>query len=135
MSWRIFRSVSDPQEEFSRQVEAARAPYAEAWKKFHKLQKSVKRRGEGWWIHLVIGNLLPLLGGGAFGVALLKSHKLYVIIAVVALIFWGVFKGISDRREFAEWPCPRCHAVWPGTKTEKDPACKVCGLRLHQMSP
>jgi hypothetical protein len=135
MKWRILRSECDPHEEFLKQQEAARAPYAEAWKKFDKLQKDVKRRGGSWWIHLLMGDALPLLGGGAFGVALWKNHKPYVVVAVAALILWGIFKAISDRREFAEWRCPRCHSIWPGTKTEKDSRCKVCGLRLHQLAP
>jgi hypothetical protein len=136
MGWRIFNSEVSQHEGFFRDLPtAARSPYAEAWKEFDKLQKRAKQGGAAWWVHLVTGNLLPLLGGGAFGITAWKGHKAYVFAAFSALVIWTIFKGMSDRRRFAEWPCPRCHSVWPGTKTEKDSACKVCGLRLHQLSP
>ena len=134
MKWRIFRSEVDPHEGFNEQLAAARAPYAQAWKEFDKLQKRAKQQGVGWWLHMFSNLIYPLLGGGAFGVAFWKGHKAYVFAVVVGLAILAILKGFSDRHRFAEWPCPRCHSVWSGTKTEKDSACRVCGLRLHQMA-
>ena len=133
MKWRIFRSEVDPHEGFNEQLAAARAPYAQAWKEFDKLQKRVGR-SRSTWTHLIVDTLLPVLAGGAYGIVLWKGHAVYVIAAFLVLAILAVYKGLSDRRSFAEWPCPRCHSVWPGTKTEKDSTCRVCGLRLHQMA-
>ncbi|HEV2297001.1 MAG TPA: hypothetical protein VGR72_00605 [Candidatus Acidoferrales bacterium] len=134
MKWRIFRSEVDPHEGFSDQLAAARSPYAEAWKKFDKLQNRISRRRSAW-MHLLVDMLLPVLAGGAYSIVLWKGHTAYVITAFVGLVAWVIYKELSDRRRFAEWPCPRCHSVWPGTKTEKESACRACGLRLHQLSP
>ncbi|HKW87203.1 MAG TPA: hypothetical protein VJN21_00445 [Candidatus Acidoferrales bacterium] len=134
MKWRIFRSEVDPHEGFADQLAATREPYAAAWKEFDKLQKRAKQQ-RGWsWVH-IIDNVLPLLAGGAYGLAAWKGHKAYVLAAALGLVVLAVLKGLSDRRRFADWPCPRCHSVWPGTKSEKDSKCKVCGLRLRQMAP
>lgn len=135
MKWGIFRSEVDPQEGFNEQLAAARAPYAQAWKDFDKLQKRLKGQGGYRWVHFVIGTVLPYVGGGAFGLALWRHHKAYVIAGLILLVAWGAFNRGSLRSRFAEWPCPRCHSVWPGTKNEKDSSCRVCGLRLHQMAP
>jgi hypothetical protein len=129
----MFRSEVNPHEGFPVHLAAARSPYADAWNEFDKLQKRAKQGGGAWWIHIVT-NLLPLLGGGLFGLAVWKNHKEYVIAAFIGLVLLMALRARSDQRRFVEWPCPRCHAVWPGSKKEKDPACKVCGLRLHQLS-
>jgi hypothetical protein len=42
---------------------------------------------------------------------------------------------LALRKRFRHWPCPRCKSEWPGNKKEKDPACRMCGLRLHQLAP
>ena len=52
-----------------------------------------------------------------------------------ASVIIGLFLKQRASNKFAHWPCPRCHSEWPGTKLEKDPACRACGLRLHQFSP
>lgn len=135
MGWRIFRSEIDPHKEYAEHLAAARSPYAESWKQFDKLQKRAKQGGGARWLHFILTNSLPFLGGGAFGAALWRKHKEYVITAIILLTVWAVLKAIADRRRFAEWRCPRCHSLWPGTKTEKDSKCNVCGLRLHQMTP
>lgn len=62
MKWRIFRSEVDPHEGFPDQLAAARAPYAEAWKEFDKLQNRISRRGSAW-MHLLVDMLLPVLAG------------------------------------------------------------------------
>ena len=134
MKWKIFRSEIDPHEGFNEQLAAAREPYAQAWKEFDRLEGRTQEGGIGRWINIAFA-IIPYLAGGAFGFALLKHHKGYVIAAFVVLIPWSIFRELSYRRRFAEWPCPRCHSVWPGTKTEKDSSCRVCGLRLHQMAP
>lgn len=135
MAWRIFRSEVDPHREYAEHLAAASSPYADAWKEFDKLQKRAKQRSGAWWVHFILSNGIPLLGGGAFGAALWGKHKLYVIAALILLIALVLLRAIADRRRFAEWRCPRCHSLWPGTKTEKDSSCNVCGLRLHQMAP
>ena len=111
----------------------AYSPYAEAWKEFDKLQKLAKGNHAAWF-HWVWGLAIPALG-------ILDRHRVPKDDAVWFFAFWAVVGGISlvraqqARSRFAHWPCPRCHAEWPGTKTEKDPQCAVCGLKLHQMAP
>ena len=111
----------------------AYSPYAEAWKEFDKLQKLAKGNHAAWF-HWVWGLVIPALG-------ILDRHRVPKDDAVWFFAFWAVVGGITllraqqARSRFAHWPCPRCHAEWPGTKTEKAPQCAVCGLKLHQMAP
>ena len=111
----------------------AYSPYAEAWKEFDKLQKLAKGNHAAWF-HWVWGLVIPALG-------ILDRHRVPKDDAVWFFAFWAVVGGTTllraqqARSRFAHWPCPRCHAEWPGTKTEKDPQCAVCGLKLHQMAP
>ena len=109
------------------------APYAEAWKEFDKLQKAVRGQGLTRWIHWVFD--MALFGGGAFGLHLLKGHKLIIAYGIGAIAIAEIYSYFSRRERFLHWQCPRCRSEWPGTKTEKDTRCKFCRLQLHQMAP
>jgi len=111
----------------------AYSPYAEKWKEFDKLQKLMKG-GKARWLDLLWGVVFPAIG-------LLDRHRIpkkgtvWLIALGAAVTLAGVVRAWSAKQRFAHWPCPRCHAEWPGTKTEKEPRCAMCGLKLHQMTP
>lgn len=108
--------------------------YADNWKEFDKLQKAVKNGGAPQLVRTVFD--LAIFGSGLFGVHhYAKKYTLLLFMIWGVLVVVGLLRWPSLKSRFVHWPCPRCHGEWPGTKTEKDPACKVCGLRLHQMSP
>ena len=108
--------------------------YAENWKEFDKLRKAVKSHGAPQLVRTFFD--LVLFGSGLFGLHhYAKKYTLLVLMIWGALAVVGLLRWPNLKNRFLHWPCPRCHSEWPGTKTEKDPACKVCGLRLHQMSP
>jgi hypothetical protein len=109
-------------------------PYGDAWKEFDKLQKRANGRGPfGFVCSIFEGSLVST---GLFGWHYLSKHHGLSVLAGsgVFLALQFAFEPIA-RKRFVHWPCPRCHSEWPGTKTEKDRACKACGLRLHQLSP
>jgi hypothetical protein len=108
-------------------------PYAAACKEFDKLSKRTRGGGPAALILKVIE--LLALGIGAFSVHLMKGPKLIVFIVWIALTIFAIFQWINGRWRFLHWARPRCQSEWSGTKDEKDRACRVCGLRLHQMSP
>ncbi len=112
----------------------AYSPYAAAWKEFDKLEKLAKKGGAFGWIHWGWGSMS--------GVAsLFDPHRhtkrveqaLFVAVCMVAVFTMVRARYAASR--VTHWPCPRCHTEWPGTKTEKDPQCAMCGLKLHQMAP
>ena len=108
--------------------------YADKWKEFDKLQKAVKSHGAPQLARTFFD--LMIFGSGLFGVhhyAKKYTLLLFVIWGVLSVV--GLLRWPNVKNQFPHWPCPRCHGESPGTKTEKNPACKVCGLRLHQMSP
>jgi hypothetical protein len=109
-------------------------PYADDWAKFDKLKKGATTGGP---FRLVCSAAdISVFSIGAFGLHhFSKRHGTMILMAWAALVTLDLFVATSARRRFAHWPCPRCQAEWPGTKTEKDRACNVCGLRLHQISP
>jgi hypothetical protein len=108
-------------------------PYAAAWKEFDRLQKAIHHGGPVRFALSVLE--LTLLSVGTLGLHVNKESKLTILIGWVALAALGFFRSVNGRRRFFNWQCPRCHGEWPGSKTEKDRACKVCGLHLHQLSP
>jgi len=108
-------------------------PYADAWKEFDKLQKAVSGHGPFRWVHW--GFDLFAFSGGAFGYHLLKGHKLAIGAAFGTVVLAELYSYFSRRDRFLHWPCPRCHGEWPGTKTDKENRCTLCGLRLHQTAP
>jgi predicted RNA-binding Zn-ribbon protein involved in translation (DUF1610 family) len=86
----------------------------------------------------------PLDGGVILpgtGLRLLSLHRfshkndllLFAFAALGGLISLARMQAAQER--FAHWPCPRCGTKWPGTKTEKEPKCAICGLKLHQLTP
>jgi len=112
----------------------AYSPYAEKWKEFDKLQKLAKGGGKIQWFHWLWGMVFPALG-------ILDRHRVPKKDAIWIVAFWAALGAVAILRaqaaksRFLHWPCPRCHAEWPGTKTEKEPRCAMCGLKLHQMTP
>lgn len=112
----------------------AYSPYAAAWKQFDKLQKEAKGHGSVHWVRLA-GEAL-VFNAGALGYRHgLRKNALSIAGAWAGVALLEAFLWFRRRNQFLHWPCPRCHSEWPGTKTTKDPACKVCGLRLHQLTP
>lgn len=105
------------------------APYAEAWKKFDGLEQWAKNAGAYEYSMFVVALVTGVVGR--------SSPKLsYPMIAIE--IACGLALAVIARRarsRFAHWPCPRCGAEWPGTKTDKEPQCAMCGLKLHQLAP
>ena len=108
-------------------------PYAAAWKEFDKLGKRTRGGGPAAWSLKVIE--LLALGIGFFSVHLVRGPKLIMFIGWIALTIFAILQRMNGRRQFLHWACPQCHSEWPGTKNEEDRACRVCGLRLHQMWP
>lgn len=105
------------------------APYADAWKKFDRLKQWAKH---GWEYEYVMFAIVVLTGlVGAF------EPKLSYLLMIVEIAFGVVLALIAQRARwrFKHWPCPQCHAEWPGKKLEKEPCCAMCGLKLHQMAP
>jgi hypothetical protein len=112
----------------------AYSPYAEKWKEFDKLNKLAKEGNQFQWVHWMWSVILP-------GIGLLnrhhvsKKHDLWLFAFGVLLGLVGLVRAQLAKERFAHWPCPRCGAEWPGTKTEKEPKCTICGLNLHQLAP
>jgi hypothetical protein len=108
------------------------SPYGAAWKEFDELQKLAKNSGPFAWAHWAWGIFLPLLG-------LLdqrrvpKKDSLGFFLVFLAAGAFQMIRSQHAKNLILHWPCPRCHAEWPGNKTEKDSRCAVCGLKLHQM--
>jgi len=111
----------------------AYSPYGEAWNEFDRLQRTASGRGPLSWTGWVFDMLLAF--GFIFEIHFSKKYAFWLFAGwfVVRTIYF-VDLHIKQKR-FERWPCPRCHAEWPGTKTDKDLRCKVCGLRLHQLTP
>lgn len=111
----------------------AYSPYAEKWKEFDKLEKLAKRRSFQWadWIWSVILPMSKLLDPHRIA----KKDELWLIGLGAGLGVIGIIRARYAKERYAHWPCPRCGAEWPGTKTEKEPKCAMCGLRLHQLAP
>jgi hypothetical protein len=111
----------------------AYSPYGEKWKEFAKLEKLAKG-GSVQWFHWIGSVILP-------GIGLLSLHRfshrndlsLLAFAVLVGLI--GLARMLVAKERFTHWPCPRCGTKWPGTKTEKEPKCAICGLKLHQLTP
>jgi len=110
------------------------SPYAKKWKEFNKLEKSAKSGGKAQLAHWAWGVIFPAIG-------ILDRHQVpkkgqigLVVLGALLGVFGFVQAQVAKER-FAHWPCPRCGAEWPGTKTEKEPKCAMCGLKLHQLAP
>ena len=106
------------------------SPYADAWKEFERLDK---------FLHTDIFRYLQFLfwlvsSAGTVGFTIAKHYRWYISAAwamlLVAEFAW--YAWIKNR--FKHWKCPQCRAEWPGSDKKKDPACKVCGLRLYQLT-
>jgi len=110
-------------------------PFADAWKEFDKLDTAVHGRGRLYVARRITESLIFLLGLGASGFHPSRRfmHIIGVVLTVVVIAEFLLWYTAKTR--FKHWTCPRCHSEWPGEKNEKDRACKVCGLRLHQLSP
>jgi len=109
-----------------------RAPYAEAWKEFDKLSATAN---DGAIITDYVALALGVLG--AMVADLYTGRHAGLIIGAVPVLIGVAFAARVKRRRsrFEHWPCPRCHAEWPGNKYEKVPQCPSCGLKLHQLAP
>jgi len=115
-------------------LDDAYSPYAAAWKRFEKLQRQAKRGGALGWIHWGWGFLTG-------PVSLFDPHahtKMIERAIFVSACAFAVFAAVRARfaaSQLEHWPCPRCHGEWPGKKSEKEPRCAVCGLKLGQLTP
>jgi hypothetical protein len=114
------------------------APYfrfADARKEFDTLQKTVQGGGKLSVVRHFAELLLFLLGAGVVEFHPSNGAARMIGIGFGAILIAEFFHWFTMRRRFQHWPCPRCNNEWPGNKKEKDHACKVCVLRLHQLSP
>lgn len=115
-------------------TERTYSPYAEAWKEYDRLEKQAKGGGAIGLTHWAWGTLIPLIG-------LFMPHRVprkdsLALVAFLAVLgTMQMLRSQYAKRQLGHWPCPRCHAEWPGKKVEKEPRCAVCGLKLHQMTP
>jgi len=110
-------------------------PFAEAWKEFDTLQKTVRGGGKLSIIRHLAEFVLFLTSFGLIEFRPSKGVARLIAISFAVIMVAEFFHWFMMRRRFQHWPCPRCNSEWPGNKNEKDGACKVCGLRLHQLSP
>jgi hypothetical protein len=78
---------------------------------------------------------LAVVGSAAIGVKFWHQHRDLVMILWASYVGLGLAYMQIMKSRFEHWQCPRCHTEWPGTKEDKDPACRACGLRLHQLAP
>jgi hypothetical protein len=107
--------------------------YADAWAAFDRLEATRTRNAASLMrslLELLLFVVIPLAG-----IVLSKRHLWMIGIAWALLVLTEIAYRLHLRSRFVNWQCPRCHAEWPGTKNEKDPACRSCGLRLHQLAP
>jgi hypothetical protein len=108
-------------------------PYENAWKEFERLHKTAQGGGPLRVVVRIFEFSISVVG--IYGFHLTKGSKLIIFACLGAAGVAELFYWINGRKRFLDWQCPRCHSEWPGTKNEKDRACRACGLRLHQMSP
>ncbi|MGH9706712.1 MAG: hypothetical protein ACRD5R_08130 [Candidatus Acidiferrales bacterium] len=107
--------------------------YGDAWKKFDRLQAAAS--GTGLLGRMVWAVDLLLATVGWLGLHVGKHYLLLIFVGWVLIRVLQLLHIREKKKQFLHWPCPRCHAEWPGSKTQKDSKCKLCGLRLHQLSP
>jgi hypothetical protein len=112
----------------------AYSPYAEKWKEFDRLKKTAKNAGVGSLLHWAWTVVIPLIGL-ASPHRVPRKDSVYTMAALGAVATVQLIRGQWAKNRLEHWPCPRCHSEWPGNKTEKDPQCAVCGLKLHQLTP
>jgi hypothetical protein len=110
-------------------------PFAEAWKEFDSLQKTVQGRGRLSIIRHLAEFLFFLTSLGLIEFRPSKGFARVTAVGFGVLMIAELFHWFMIRRRFQHWPCPRCNTEWPGDKNEKDSACRVCGLHFHQLSP
>jgi len=106
------------------------SPYAEKWKEFDRLQVLA---GIPAWADWVAAVLMTIISD--IFVHGIRTTGFTINIAIIIVAGFALRWVRSRASALEHWPCPRCHAEWPGTKTEKAPQCAVCGLKLHQMAP
>jgi hypothetical protein len=106
--------------------------YGDAWAEFDRLESRREKNAVSWVQYLVglfITAVIPLSG-----IVLSKRHVWMIGIAWFFLILLDLGYKLLLRSRFINWQCPRCGTKWPGTAKEKDRACRVCALQLHQLS-
>jgi hypothetical protein len=108
--------------------------YTDAWKEFDRLDKFVHNRGIFSHLRVVFDSLV-FGGAGLFGITIGKHYKGDIVAVWVVIVGLELALFAYMKNHFKHWECPRCHAEWPGTSKEKGPSCKMCGLRLHQLTP
>lgn len=107
-------------------------PYARAWKEFQKLDRYLDN--EHPFVALMASRALECFVT-AFGISVLIYRYIWLVLVSLGLLLVGAYIYSRQRYlRFMNWPCPRCHSVWPGTDKRKVPTCPVCGLRLYQES-
>jgi hypothetical protein len=108
-------------------------PYEDAWKEYDKLYAAAQGRGEAGYVSWGLENIC--FATAALDPYLSKKLKLLLILAWFLTSTLRLLSLYRARRRFPHWSCPRCGSEWPGTRTEKDRACKSCGLHLYQFEP
>jgi hypothetical protein len=130
----IFSFESRPRSTFLQSDSETYSPYAGAWKEFDRLQESVRGGGKLAVVRRVFAFLITLSGLGIIEIRHSKGAMYFVLLAFGVILLFEIVYRFTMRNRFLHWPCPRCRSEWPGDKNEKDRACKVYGLRLHQFS-
>ena len=128
---RGYESEAAPGTAFAAPSDDSYSPYGAAWKEFDKLEKGAQSKGVTGWVHWGIGVIPGLMSLFDHHRQARSLERFAFIVAIVAATV-GMVRARIYASHLAHWPCPRCHAEWPGKKTEKDPRCAVCGLKLHQ---
>jgi len=111
----------------------AHFPYEKSWNEFDRLQRYATAGSFLNWGHW-------LFGGFNGGLSFFDHHnfrRLLELTVFLAVVVTAVFTAVRARwakTQLAHWPCPRCNAEWPGKKSEKDPRCATCGLKLGQLA-
>ncbi|MGC1107279.1 MAG: hypothetical protein WA876_12145 [Candidatus Acidiferrales bacterium] len=106
--------------------------YADAWAEFDKLESRRDGNAASWMRRLVEVFIFTVPLGG---IVLAKRYIWMIATAWVFLMLLELGYRLRLKNQFLNWRCPHCRTKWPGTKEEKDSACRVCGLRLHQLTP
>jgi len=108
-------------------------PYADAWKKFERMQNAAQggRIVSFAWLLAVLAPLITALPGAAISRRFEGDYWLFVIALSLAGFLWGRYWT----RQINRWRCPRCHSAWPLVNSVKAPDCATCGLHVYQTAP
>jgi hypothetical protein len=108
-------------------------PYADAWKKFEKIQNAAEGRRVAWlgWLLAVLAPLITAFPRASIARRFELEYWLFLCVLGGVGLLWSQYW----MRQIKRWRCPRCHSEWPGVSSVKAPHCVACGLHLYQTAP